>query len=109
LTDSRFYCSCLTLHLPPVPTRRSSDLFDSPHPLQSADDDSLPGQTARDPGTSGPSRREGCSTDRRDRDRQPGERLRSSSAGNDQIGKHTSELQSRENLVCRLLLEKKKK
>src|SRR5436309_11420130 len=25
-----------------------------------------------------------------------------------QIGKHTSELQSRENLVCRLLLEKKK-
>src|SRR5690606_42024993 len=25
------------------------------------------------------------------------------------IGKHTSELQSRENLVCRLLLEKKKK
>src|SRR5690606_41312050 len=26
-----------------------------------------------------------------------------------QIGEHTSELQSRENLVCRLLLEKKKK
>src|SRR5690606_41442599 len=26
-----------------------------------------------------------------------------------QIGRHTSELQSRENLVCRLLLEKKKK
>src|SRR5690606_40771195 len=26
-----------------------------------------------------------------------------------EIGKHTSELQSRENLVCRLLLEKKKK
>src|SRR5690606_41372365 len=26
----------------------------------------------------------------------------------EQIGKHTSELQSRENLVCRLLLEKKK-
>ena len=25
-----------------------------------------------------------------------------------QIGRHTSELQSRENLVCRLLLEKKK-
>src|SRR5690606_40086167 len=27
---------------------------------------------------------------------------------NNEIGKHTSELQSRENLVCRLLLEKKK-
>src|SRR5690606_894947 len=27
--------------------------------------------------------------------------------GHDEIGKHTSELQSRENLVCRLLLEKK--
>src|SRR5215813_15049904 len=27
----------------------------------------------------------------------------------DQIGKHTSELQSRPHLVCRLLLEKKKK
>src|SRR5690349_23755421 len=27
----------------------------------------------------------------------------------DQIGKHTSELQSRRDLVCRLLLEKKKK
>src|SRR5690606_40465389 len=27
----------------------------------------------------------------------------------EEIGKHTSELQSRENLVCRLLLEKKKK
>src|SRR5690606_40408993 len=28
-------------------------------------------------------------------------------ASSEQIGKHTSELQSRENLVCRLLLEKK--
>src|SRR5690606_41616014 len=28
---------------------------------------------------------------------------------NCEIGEHTSELQSRENLVCRLLLEKKKK
>src|SRR5690606_41802361 len=28
--------------------------------------------------------------------------------GRNEIGKHTSELQSRENLVCRLLLEKKK-
>src|SRR6266700_5663710 len=30
-------------------------------------------------------------------------------AGNDRSEEHTSELQSRENLVCRLLLEKKKK
>src|SRR5438477_11181402 len=30
-------------------------------------------------------------------------------AGREQIGKHTSELQSHVNLVCRLLLEKKKK
>src|SRR5690606_41034094 len=30
------------------------------------------------------------------------------SKGKNQIGEHTSELQSRENLVCRLLLEKKK-
>src|SRR2546430_2928067 len=29
--------------------------------------------------------------------------------GNAQIGRHTSELQSQSNLVCRLLLEKKKK
>src|SRR5690606_39850502 len=31
------------------------------------------------------------------------------SAGNERSEEHTSELQSRENLVCRLLLEKKKK
>src|SRR2546430_11704918 len=30
-------------------------------------------------------------------------------AGRNQIGRHTSELQSQSNLVCRLLLEKKKK
>src|SRR5690606_39553949 len=33
---------------------------------------------------------------------------RSGRSRRDQIGRHTSELQSRENLVCRLLLEKKK-
>src|SRR2546430_13450204 len=32
-----------------------------------------------------------------------------SSHGNQEIGKHTSELQSQSNLVCRLLLEKTKK
>src|SRR3712207_7032780 len=34
---------------------------------------------------------------------------RSRGEGEDKIGEHTSELQSRQYLVCRLLLEKKKK
>src|SRR5690606_41581958 len=44
---------------------------------------------------------------RRDR-RSRGRRLRVSAAGQLRSEEHTSELQSRENLVCRLLLEKKK-
>src|SRR5207302_3330862 len=49
------------------------------------------------PGARRRSRGNGCSP--RDRRRAPGQRSE----------EHTSELQSRENLVCRLLLEKKKK
>src|SRR5436309_5370812 len=45
--------------------------------------------------------------DRRDRGR--GGRLRASGPVGARSEEHTSELQSRENLVCRLLLEKKKK
>src|SRR3712207_8572752 len=58
-----------------------------------------------------PGRREVCPGDRRGRAGQPvcdvlGANRPAQPA---QIGRHTSELQSRQYLVCRLLLEKKKK
>src|SRR2546422_7983604 len=43
------------------------------------------------------------------RDSGSGDRLRRTGAGDDRSEEHTSELQSRLHLVCRLLLEKKKK
>src|SRR5690606_41844601 len=43
------------------------------------------------------------------RARPPGARVRGGPPGGRRSEEHTSELQSRENLVCRLLLEKKKK
>src|SRR2546427_4605876 len=41
--------------------------------------------------------------------RRRGDRARSGAAARSEIGRATSELQSQSNLVCRLLLEKKKK
>src|SRR5690606_41967386 len=83
-----FFFSCSGAHrdLHSFPTRRSSDL-------------KLPQPDAR----------HGASA------RRPGERRRAAGRGAARGGpmtrseEHTSELQSRENLVCRLLLEKKKK
>src|SRR5260370_10755677 len=51
------------------------------------------------------SRAGGCSDCRAHREPAPGARLR---AGGDRSEEHTSELQSHLNIVCRLLLEKKK-
>src|SRR5690606_40007129 len=88
-------CSPAHRHLPSFPTRRSSDLgghAEAGVPVGDADafpDDADVGHQRDDePGS------DGDTVDRRD------DRLRSE--------EHTSELQSRENLVCRLLLEKKK-
>src|SRR5207302_7658646 len=91
-----FHCSPPHPHLPPFPTRRSSDL-------------SSASSTSRPPGlclASSASPRTRCSDARR--------LLPASVRMSVPVGKsnrseeHTSELQSRENLVCRLLLEKKK-
>src|SRR5690606_42015268 len=91
--------------LRPFPTRRSSDL----------------GAPAAIGGPS-PSAPRGAATERGCRElgdttalRRAGDDLQARcpshtrSRGRREIGRHTSELQSRENLVCRLLLEKKKK
>src|SRR5690606_41824042 len=91
----------LRRELPSFPTRRSSDLRATPH---------VTAKRARGPGTPGIRSPDGCcgpvvsSTAPvvmrtiLDGERMPG-----------RSEEHTSELQSRENLVCRLLLEKKKK
>src|SRR5436309_7424809 len=44
-----------------------------------------------------------------EKERQIREQIRPKQSGQHRSEEHTSELQSRENLVCRLLLEKKKK
>src|SRR5690606_41260755 len=81
-----FYCSGAHLDLHSFPTRRSSDLPRRPTPPCTRRIPSPP----RDAGAPGHPRQP----------RAPGCLRRSE--------EHTSELQSRENLVCRLLLEKKK-
>src|SRR5690606_41411858 len=64
----------------------------------------VPLRLARDP-------RQGGADAARARVRQPPQRVRAllDAQPGDRSEEHTSELQSRENLVCRLLLEKKKK
>src|SRR5688500_19811294 len=93
------------LSAPPVlhsfPTRRSSDLgrgrgFRSPHHHGPAAPFAHPRQPARHPAR-GP-----------DSGGLPASRLRRDERGTARSEEHTSELQSPCNLVCRLLLEKKK-
>src|SRR5690606_41509649 len=103
-----FYCFGAHLALPSFPTRRSSDL-----PAAIAASSSRLDQSARVIGTSlvqsGPECRPppwpgwGPALP-------PRRRLNSSTTASTtaRSEEHTSELQSRENLVCRLLLEKKK-
>src|SRR5690606_39817779 len=94
-----YHCSAALRDLPSFPTRRSSDL--------KAD---APGGGAR----GRRARATHTSARRRAAHRGPGEhrrreRPRPSADRAGRSEEHTSELQSRENLVCRLLLEKKKK
>src|SRR5690606_41477431 len=96
----QFFRSCLCSprrhpDLPSFPTRRSSDLDDGR--LISAERVVAEHRAQRLEGGRIPGRGGGC-RDRRHRRGAPVDRSE----------EHTSELQSRENLVCRLLLEKKK-
>src|SRR5690606_42011757 len=99
-----FYCSCAHRDLHSFPTRRSSDLGvctpargTRPRPKGPHSPFPLPRLRAGGRGRGLPARRrKGCHLVR------PLVRKRARSE------EHTSELQSRENLVCRLLLEKKK-
>src|SRR5690606_42024254 len=92
--------------LPSFPTRRSSDLSHTPrrstqkHAIESAPSSTTPSPPPMRPTWCIPtsSGRSGCS---------PGGRNLSRVGCRSE--EHTSELQSRENLVCRLLLEKKKR
>src|SRR5690606_40020105 len=95
--------------LPSFPTRRSSDLVPSSKVRPSA---SGCGGRWRGCGTSVSARTDGR-TGRGGPSAKPGpgrtgrERRRSAAATGGRSEEHTSELQSRENIVCRLLLEKK--
>src|SRR5690606_41733048 len=107
-TSSLVHPSCTVAHRHPhsFPTRRSSDLKDRTSPAR-------PRGQALPPGRPGPARQgvpygSAASFPGRmptlaiDRPVPP-------TGGAGRSEEHTSELQSRENLVCRLLLEKKKK
>src|SRR5690606_41006649 len=101
------YCRCPPRDLLSFPTRRSSDLLgivlDVVLQAEDGGDDGRPaGYTEADlPGHLGAEVP----------DDGDGEALPGINAGEvlERSEEHTSELQSRENLVCRLLLEKKKK
>src|SRR5436309_11325262 len=92
LVRSACPCSAARLMLPSFPTRRSSDLVGRRGP--------------------GPGHRQGVAASGRARGgadaqgRAPARRHRAGVEARSE--EHTSELQSRENIVCRLLLEKKK-
>src|SRR5690606_41041017 len=101
---------CVDLrHLPSFPTRRSSDLVGALARLKGNDFGTHPinapsrphpacATSARNSASAAP-RSNGCTCPRSASARSARSRARSE--------EHTSELQSRENLVCRLLLEKK--
>src|SRR5690606_41803252 len=102
------YSAAAHRELHPFPTRRSSDLRSaccttrrtcSPHPTRPRAGCRSRWATTRTSGTTGASRN--CVARSRGRNT-----FRSPVASRSE--EHTSELQSRENLVCRLLLEKKK-
>src|SRR5690606_41879830 len=105
--DSRylFHFGCIDLYIPPFPTRRSSDLLmDAQNGLGQGtltaaafahDGNGFPRVQLKGDSIQGPD-----ITD-----------FEEAHAANFEVSRseeHTSELQSRENLVCRLLLEKKK-
>src|SRR5690606_41275852 len=92
-----FYCHCGYRHLPSFPTRRSSDL--RPFSLKRAT------PTTRLLGAARLASRASVGPIF-----PPTPRIMRSPSTlpNSRSEEHTSELQSRENLVCRLLLEKKK-
>src|SRR5690606_40765211 len=95
-----FPCSRLHRNLHSFPTRRSSDLPDSPGPSVSQTNGSptvLPDPDVFEPPASG------------GKGQAPNPNTVIVANPVDRSEEHTSELQSRENLVCRLLLEKKKK
>src|SRR5690606_41391557 len=93
-------------HPPPLPTRRSSDLASAP--FQAARNDDLQSSTWAH--TGGPRqgwvRPRGHLEQTLNHTRLP-ERHPRTRASQHRSEEHTSELQSRENLVCRLLLGKK--
>src|SRR5690606_39912306 len=101
------YCYAPPPHLHSFPTRRSSDLDMALEPgcAQDALDRERRGVRRRELGSAHALPRGRAHPARQQRDR-----ARNSRAGRrTRSEEHTSELQSRENLVCRLLLEKKKK
>src|SRR5690606_41427979 len=102
-----FYCTRVHLELPSFPTRRSSDLADVLRLVRVGRHLGQPHRRARDQPEQVERRLRAQGAvprpaDEVDERQQADERLPRSE-------EHTSELQSRENLVCRLLLEKKKK
>src|SRR5690606_40081809 len=104
-----FYCSLHPRFLPSFPTRRSSDL--GSHPRRSASNSSNKFQyrfTISGSAKSSNARRRPAAPIRRATiGLSSSFRIASASAALSRSEEHTSELQSRENLVCRLLLEKK--
>src|SRR5690606_40283967 len=98
-----FYCARKHGVLPSFPTRRSSDLGRGPAAAQAH---AGPGCGAARRG-SGPRARRDNAADRARCRRARWAAPRATVAPRSE--EHTSELQSRENLVCRLLLEKKNK
>src|SRR5690606_39765697 len=104
---SFFYATCDHPHLHSFPTRRSSDLWaSSPAALRRSWCSSLPGGTGLSSPLPGVIVFVGAPAPGANSVARLLARWVSSPAARSE--EHTSELQSRENLVCRLLLEKKK-
>src|SRR5690606_41650684 len=106
-----FFCCppCRVRDLLSFPTRRSSDLFQRPSRSTSRVTSAVTlGLPSRSPPIQERKRKGWHSSGRGapSRSRQSRSRWRGRSAAH-RSEEHTSELQSRENLVCRLLLEKK--
>src|SRR5207302_10491779 len=96
-TSFSFYCSCHLPDLHSFPTRRSSDLCFTSHYSYQRDDQRL---DVAEPAVLQVEDQQHIQRSDAHADKQRNVKQRSE--------EHTSELQSRENLVCRLLLEKKK-
>src|SRR5206468_12202885 len=106
-SPSLFYSSRDPLNLHSFPTRRSSDL-DAPEPHRDPRPQLL--VRRRSPASRDRVTRQLRQRHRRDRDAEQADRQHLDQLGiAERSEEHTSELQSRSDLVCRLLLEKKKK